>query len=80
MLVLTRKPGARIRIGEDISIRVIGVQRRQVRFAIDAPREIPVHREEVYELIQKENREAAASTTELDPTPIWKRGNEGVTK
>ena len=80
MLVLTRKPGESIRIGEDISIRVIGVQRRQVRFAIDAPREIPVHREEVYELIQKENREAAASTTELDPTPIWKRGNEGVTK
>ena len=51
-----------------------------MRFAIDAPREIPVHREEVYDLIQKENREAAASTTELDPTPIWKRGNEGVTK
>ena len=57
MLVLTRKPGESIRIGEDISIRVIGVQRRQVRFAIDAPREIPVHREEVYELIQKENHQ-----------------------
>ena len=80
MLVLPRKSGESIRIGDDISIRVIGIQRNQVRVAIDAPREIPVHREEIYELVKKRNREAAASTAELDPTQIWQRSKGGGTK
>ena len=76
MLVLTRKPGESIRIGDDVAIRVIGIQRRQVRFAIDAPREIPVHREEIYQLVQKENLRAAESTCELDPTAAWARARK----
>lgn len=80
MLVLTRKNGESIRIGDDISIRVIGIQRRQVRFAIDAPREIPVHREEIYELVQKENREAAQSTTQVDTASIWQQSQGSSTK
>ncbi len=46
MLVLTRKCGQCIRIGEAITIKVIAIQRGQVRIGIDAPREIPVHRVE----------------------------------
>ncbi len=80
MLVLTRKNGESIRIGDDISIREIGIQRRQVRFAIDAPREIPVHREEIYELVQKENREAAQSTTQVDTASIWQQSQGSSTK
>ena len=54
MLILTRKPGEVIRIGDNIIITVTGVQGNQVRLGITAPREIPVHREEIYQNIQKE--------------------------
>ena len=61
MLVLTRRLGEVIRIGDDISIRVLDIQRGQVRVAIDAPREVPIHREEIYQQVQEENRKAAHS-------------------
>ena len=73
MLVLTRKVGQSIRIGDQISVRVLGIQRGQVRFAIDAPREIPVHREEIYRIVQEENVSAARSTQETDPGKLWRR-------
>ncbi len=53
MLVLTRKPNQAIVIGDDIRIVVVSVDRDQVRIGIEAPREISVHRAEVYEEIQK---------------------------
>ncbi len=53
MLVLTRKPNQAIVIGDDIRIVVVSVDRDQVRIGIEAPREITVHRAEVYEEIQK---------------------------
>lgn len=54
MLVLGRKPGERIRIGDDIVIHVLSQQGQQIRIGIDAPSDIAVHREEIYEKIQRE--------------------------
>ncbi|KKK65631.1 hypothetical protein LCGC14_2972210 [marine sediment metagenome] len=66
MLVFTRREGESIRIGDDITITVVAVRKRgyvALRLAVEAPRNIPVHREEIYQAIQrekaaKESREA----------------------
>ena len=54
MLILTRRIGENLRIGTDVMVTILDVKGRQVRVGIDAPRSLPVHREEVYERIQKE--------------------------
>ena len=59
MLVLTRKSGEKIIIGDDIVVTVLDVAGTQVRIGIEAPREIAVHRSEIYERIQEENLLAA---------------------
>lgn len=61
MLILTRKLGESITIGDDIKVTVLGVFGRQVRIGIDAPAKVVVHREEIYVKIQQENRKAATS-------------------
>ncbi len=59
MLILTRKSGESITIGDDVKITVVEVKGKQVRIGIDAPRSYMIHREEVYLNIQEENRRAA---------------------
>ncbi|MEW5251424.1 carbon storage regulator CsrA [Microbulbifer discodermiae] len=54
MLVLTRRIGENLRIGTNVSVRVLGVTGNQVRVGIEAPKSLPVHREEIYARIQKE--------------------------
>jgi len=54
MLILTRRPGEKLIIGEDVTITVMSIKGNQVRIGIDAPAEIQVHREEVYQRILKE--------------------------
>lgn len=61
MLVLSRKLNQAIMIGDDVRIVVVSVDRDQVKLGIEAPRAIAVHRSEIYEEIQRQNREAAAS-------------------
>ncbi len=58
MLVLTRKAGEGIIIGDDIRVTVIEVKGGGIRLGIEAPSEVKIHRTEVYERIQKENKEA----------------------
>jgi carbon storage regulator len=59
MLVLTRKPGEAIMIGDQMELVVLAVEGESVRIGIRAPRTVGIHRKEVYELIQQSNREAA---------------------
>jgi carbon storage regulator len=61
MLVLSRKLNQAIMIGDDVRIVVVSVDRDQVKLGIEAPRTIAVHRSEIYDEIQRQNREAAAS-------------------
>ncbi len=59
MLVLTRKSGEAIRIGDDIKIVIIDVRENQIKLGIEAPQSLSVHREEIYLKIQEENIKAA---------------------
>src|SRR3954465_9648070 len=59
MLVLSRQRDETIMIGDDIEITIVDIRGDKVRLGITAPATIPVHRKEVYEAIQRENREAA---------------------
>jgi len=64
VLILTRRLGESITIGDSIKVSVLGIHGRQVRLGIDAPPEVVVHREEIYVKIQAENRKASKSIKE----------------
>lgn len=60
MLILTRRVGETLMVGDDVSVTVLGVKGNQVRIGVNAPKEVSVHREEIYQRIQREKLDKLA--------------------
>ncbi|GAB6406055.1 hypothetical protein PMHK_34830 [Pseudomonas sp. MHK4] len=73
MLILTRKPSETIRINDDISITVLSVSGQQVKLAFEAPKEVAVHRQEIYQRIQ----DAAKARSKSITSAPWRQGAAG---
>jgi carbon storage regulator len=70
MLIITRRPGEKIMLGDDTVIEVIEVSGSSVRIGIDAPRSIPVYREEIWRSVKEENAAAAQSDAAVLPSDL----------
>jgi carbon storage regulator len=65
MLILTRRAGETVMIGDEVTVTVLGVKGNQVRFGINAPKSVAVHREEIYDRIKREK----AGSSDSPPAP-----------
>ncbi|HEX2376846.1 MAG TPA: carbon storage regulator CsrA [Gaiellales bacterium] len=72
MLVITRRSGERVVLGDDITITVLEISGSTVRLGIDAPTEVPVYRHEIWLAVKAENQAAANAEVTTLPSPITK--------
>jgi len=78
MLILSRKPGETVVIDGRIRLKVIRVEGDVVKIGIDAPAEVSIHRQEVYDEIQRSNKEAAAPDQPVVPRILRKKKEENI--
>ncbi len=78
MLILTRRPGERVVIGDEILVTVMGVSGHTVRLGIAAPQGVPIYREEIWLAVKEENRAAAEATPDALPAEAPKTSAEAA--
>ena len=66
MLILTRRVGETLMIGDEVTVTVLGVKGNQVRIGVNAPREVSVHREEIYERIRREQTDGGQNASSAE--------------
>jgi carbon storage regulator len=69
VLIITRRPGQKIMLGDDVTLHVMEVSGNNVRLGIEAPKSIPVYREEIWAAVKQENQAAATTATDKLPRP-----------
>jgi len=67
MLILTRRVGETLMVGDEVTVTVLGVKGNQVRLGVNAPKEVAVHREEIYERIKREQGDGSVEGDVADP-------------
>jgi carbon storage regulator len=75
MLILTRRVGETVMIGNDVTVTVLGVKGNQVRVGVNAPRDVAVHREEIFERIKREEEGGGSTTAAARPAAVRANGN-----
>jgi carbon storage regulator len=69
VLIITRKPGEKIMLGDDVVVHVMEIVGNSVRVGIQAPRSLPVYREEIWDAVREENQAAAKAAPDVLPAP-----------
>ena len=69
MLIITRRPGERIMLGDDTRIHIMEIVGNSVRVGVEAPKSVPIYREEIWTAVKEENKAAAAADTTDLPRP-----------
>ncbi len=79
MLILTRRPGESIHLGDNIKITILSIQGKQIKIGLEVPGDMPVYREEVYRRVQEQNRLAMAAREAdlLAAAALWQNKKTG---